>query len=997
MKGKWLNQVVFGSVFVLLGGVAQAQRTTANLYGIVKDSSGAVVPGIKVGLINELTGIGQEAGTDERGEFSATFIPVGRYTVKVEAQGFKTFVQRGLELGAGQQLRFSIVLQLGEVTQQIEVTAEAPLLQNAAVQLTDTVTRWQLDDLPLSRRDFTQLLTLQNGMARGSQELVQINGLASGGITVTVDGVDAAGDPETPSLSMFQGANQINVLSQEAIQEVNVSKGVISAEVGRTFSGNINLISKSGTNDFHGSLFENWQNDILNARYALLAPAAKKPTVRFNQFGGSVGGPVIKNKAFFFFAYEGYRQSNLAIQTNNVPTPEFKAQAIAAFPAYKQVLDLFPAPTATYAPGASNAFWQGTSSDIARDNHLVARGDYQLSSGDMLSGRFTHGRPKRIQPRPVPSNAREYIYSTDSANLSWIHSAPSWTSEARIGVNYTSSDRLDRSYATNVPGIDVQGNFSVAGELLILKGHSYSGEEIVAKTIGRHTLKFGGSYTVQAPGRFDEETPIYRYSNAADFLANRPNRVQFTFGVPRYYAKSWQPAVFVQDDFRVKPNLVLNLGLRYEYYSVLKDQGRLFYNPGNLANALASPTRARPADSAYNGDFNNILPRVGLAWSLGKDSKTVIRSGFGVSVAPLNLRLFSGRFVYDPNILSRYQFTGSDITTLGLVYPLGNAEGLQIVKTRTVLKGVSFFEEDHPNPYAMQWTLDIQRQLTPTLMLQTGYVGTRGLKVSMAHNYNQPNRITNVRPFPHVLTASYDDASDMSSYHAWQTSLRKRLSHDLAFNVNYTWSRNMSISQGDFWPGANIRVQDEANFRADYGPNYLDRTHTFNWDFAYTAPFDRWLNAGSVMKQVIGGWELNGIVSASTGSPLNVIQASAYEFSRPDYTGADPYLQTSNRFQYLNPAGFALVPLGSGGPVRPGNLGKNNLRSPGSWNLNLTAGKEFKILEKYSLRFRADMFNAFNHPNLGGPVADLTRPATFGLIQTVSNARTMQLGLRFAF
>jgi len=242
--------------------VAWAQRTTANMYGIVTDSSGAVVPGIRVALTNELTGIGQEAGTDERGEFSATFIPVGRYTVKLEAQGFKTFVQRGLELGAGQQLRFSIVLQLGEVTQQVEVTTEAPLLQNAAVQLTDTVTRWQLDDLPLSRRDFTQLLTLQNGVARGSQELVQINGLASGGITVTVDGVDAAGDPETPSLSMFQGANQINVMSQEAIQEVNVSKGVISAEVGRTFSGNINLISKSGTNDFHGSLFENWQNDI---------------------------------------------------------------------------------------------------------------------------------------------------------------------------------------------------------------------------------------------------------------------------------------------------------------------------------------------------------------------------------------------------------------------------------------------------------------------------------------------------------------------------------------------------------------------------------------------------------------------------------------------------------------------------------------------------------------------------------------------------------------
>src|SRR4030095_16286893 len=150
---------------------------------------------------------------------------------------------------------------------------------------------------------------------------------------------------------------------------------------------------------------------------------------------------------------------------------------------------------------------------------------------------------------------------------------------------------------------------------------------------------------------------------------------------------------------------------------------------------------------------------------------------------------------------------------------------------------------------------------------------------------NLPDRITNVRPFPQSLPFSYDDASDMSSYHAWQTSLRKRLSHDLAVNVNYTCGKNMSISQGDFWPGANMRVQDENNFAADYGPNYLDKTHIFNFDFAYTAPFDRWLNAGSVLKQVIGGWELNGIVSAATGNPLTVMQQSAYEFSRPDYTG----------------------------------------------------------------------------------------------------------------
>ena len=349
--------------------LAVAQRTTATVYGLVKDSSGALVPGITVTLTNELTNTEQKVTTNESGEFSATFLPVGRYTISVSAQGFKTFVQKGLELTAGQQIRYPITLELGEIIQTMEVTATTPLLQNASVQLNDSITPQQIQDLPQARRDFTSLLSLQTGVVRNTTEYVQINGLAGVGITVTVDGVDAGGDSESSSLSAFQGQNIINVLSQEAIQEVNVSKGVISAEMGRAFSGNINLITKGGTNEFHGSLFENWQNDVLNARYALLAPTASKPPIRFNQFGGSIGGPVIKDKTFFFFAYEGYRQSNFTIQTALVPTPEFKAQAIAAVPDYADVLGLFQAPTEPYGTGAASALWRGPSPDQGHDDH----------------------------------------------------------------------------------------------------------------------------------------------------------------------------------------------------------------------------------------------------------------------------------------------------------------------------------------------------------------------------------------------------------------------------------------------------------------------------------------------------------------------------------------------------------------------------------------------------------------------------------------------------
>src|SRR5262245_56467158 len=424
------------SIAVLLAtqNVVLAQRTTANVYGIVRDSTGAVTPGVTVQFINEQTGIQERVVTNEQGEFVANFLPIGSYTSLVEAPGFKTYRQRGLELSAGQQIRHVITLEVGEITQEIEVLADAPQLQNASVQQIASISTLQIQELPQAGRDFTRLLTLQAGAVRDTTEFLQINGLPGIGITVTVDGVDASGDPEGPSLSNFQGRNLINVMSQEAIQEVNISKGVISAEIGRAFSGNINLVSKGGTNEFHGSLFENWQNDVLNARYALLAPTASKPPIRFNQFGGSVGGPVIRDNAFFFFAYEGYRQSNATIVSGQVPTPEIKAQAIAAVPGYKQVLDLFPNPTEAYAAGALGAFFQGTGADSGRDNHFVMRGDYSIRQTDRLSGRYTRGRPFRNIPTLLPVNQQSMTYTSDSGNLSWEQHIGSCTQETRLGA-----------------------------------------------------------------------------------------------------------------------------------------------------------------------------------------------------------------------------------------------------------------------------------------------------------------------------------------------------------------------------------------------------------------------------------------------------------------------------------------------------------------------------------------------------------------------------------
>ncbi len=986
---------MLAAVLVVFSAIALGQRTTANLYGTVKDPTGAVVPGAVVELTHEQTNQIITALSNETGEFTATFIPVGRYTIKVESKGFKAFVQKGLELTAGQQIRFPVALEVGGMNEVTTVTAEAALLQNASATLNDNITRTSLTELPLSRRDFSGLLSLQNGVRYDTQGMFSINGLATAGISITVDGVDAAGDPETKSIASFQGYNQINVMSLEAIQEVTVSKGVMSAEVGSTYSGNFNVISKRGTNQFHGSLFENWQNDVLNARNYF---SATKPVVRFNQFGGSFGGPIRKDKLFFFFTYEGYRQSNQTIVSGLVPTPELKQQAIAAVPDYKAALDLWPNPTETYAPGANTALYRGNASNKANDNHMVARGDYQLNSNNQISGRYTHGRPFQVNPR-VYDNPRQYSGINDSGVLTWTRSAQSWTSEARFGYNNSGTDRLETMYSRNVAAVQLQGQFNMDAELLTLVGHTYTMEEVIAKNIGRHTIRFGGIYGAQTPGRFDEQVPNFRYANKADLLANKANQVTFTFGVPRYYGRAWNTGLFLQDDFRFRPNLILNLGVRYEYYSVFKEKTGNIWNPGIPDNAVKVPPVYRPADSMYNADFNNIMPRIGLAWSIGPQAKTVIRSGFGISVAAQSLRNFSGVEFVGPNIPTRFTFTGSDITNLNLKYSMNNEQGLKAFEGKVVPLGLSVWDQDNPNPYAMQWSLTVQRQLTSTMVFETGYMGTKGVKVSMTHNRNLPDRNTNVRPYPEALQFSYNDASDMSWYHGWQTSLRKRFSQDFSFDLNYAWSKAMAIALGDYWNGNNQRAQDEYNLRANIGPTNVDRTHDFRINALYGLPLDRWLKANDLAKRFIGGWQLSGIYRASTGTPLTISQSNSREFQRPDYVSGDPYLYPSSiDGLYLNKAAFLAVPLGKTGgqTIRPGNVGKGSLRSPGYHTLDMNLAKSIQIKEQMALQLRVDMFNALNHTNWGSPGTDINN-SLFGRITSAGASRSMQLALRLAF
>jgi hypothetical protein len=989
---------------VLLSGTALGQRTTATLYGVVQDPGGGVVPGATVELTNEETNIVLTVVSNDVGEFTAAFVPIGRYTLKIELTGFKTHVRTGLQLTANQQIRYPVTLEIGEVSDVTTVTAETALLQSASVTSADAISRLQLGELPQGRRDFASLLGLQNGVRFDKQGLFTINGLAPGGMSITVDGVDASGDPETPSVSAFQGFNNINVMSQEAIQEVVVSKDVMSAEVARSFSGNVNVISKSGTNEFHGSLFETIQNDALNANYAW-ATAAQKTPIRYNQFGGSLGGPIVKDKAFFFFTYEGYRERSSSVKTETVPTREFREQAIAVYPVSRAYFDLWPDPTEEYAPGAASALARYVDTDTKNDDHLVLRGDYSIDSNNLLAARYTRSRPDRVQPRPAKGNPRIYEGKSDTANITWTRSSATWTNELRTGLKFDDTQRSDVIYAEGkIPGIRIDGDagFRADGSGMALIGHQYSLEEVYAKTMGRHTLKIGGMYLSRSPGRYDEESPLFRYSNSKDFLSGKLREATFTFGQPRYYGRLRELSGFIQDDFRAKPNLVLNLGIRYDYFSVFKEKNGQIFNPGTITNAVQVPGVFRDPDSLYEADFNNFQPRVGFAWGIGQAGKTVIRSGFGMNVAPPNPRGFATMVYVSPMVPFRVTLTRNDASALGVAYPMSNEDLIPIVTAQNFPRSYKVFQENNRNPYAMHWKLDIQRQLTQDMVFETGYVGNKAVKIAMTRLGNLPDRLTGIRPVPEAGSFGYTDNSDFSYYHAWQTSLRKNLSHSVAFGANYTWSKAMAICQGDFWPGNDTRAQDDNNLRADLGPTSNDRTHRFSTNWFWEAPFADWLEARGLLRGLIGGWRFGGIFNATSGSPLNVEQRSSIDFSRPDYIGGDPYLTAPDpanyQVWYINPAAFQPVPIisASGMTARPGNTGKNSLRGPGSWDFDLSGSKQVAITEAVQLQVRAEMLNALNHHNLNNPATDITRD-TFGKILGVSGPRVIQMSLRLTF
>ncbi len=978
--------------FVAVGaGSLWGQANTASIYGSITDSSGAAVPNASVEGKNNLTGISSSTTTNAEGQFTLNALPIGTYTFSVHATGLQPQVRNSVTLSAGDKLELTFQLGVGNLQETVTVLEQTPILNTEQAEQHLTIDTQKVHELPLPRQDWTSLLQIGNGITKSGNG-VSLNGLAPSGVNLTVDGTNASSDPEQVSLGFYQGFNIINTVNTEAIAEVSTTKGIAPASVAGSMSGNVNIITKGGSNQFHGSLLYLNNLSAYAARNQFLAT---KPRSTFNQFGFSLGGPIIHDKLFFFGDYQGVRLSSFMPINDTVPTPEFKRQVLAINPVYTSVLNLYPAPNQPYAPGAQTAQYFGAGALRQNDNNTVGRVDYYASSKDLITLRYTRARPFKNQPRVIQINPRVTFGHNDSYNAQYVHSSPTWTSVARFGYNRVWLYRLDAGLNISLDQITF-GFDTIGAEGFEKRGGIYTYEDSISKTVGRHSLQFGGILQRWNSGRYDANTNTFGYANLSDFLANIPNQVVYNSVQSPFELHMYEIGGFIQDDFRVNSQLTLNLGLRYDYFTVPKERDNRIFSRVNGPYGPGSGPFGDP-DNLYDSSWPNFAPRVGFAWNI---KKTVIRGGSGLFFSPHPI--FGGPIETVLNgggdLPLRLTLNRAQALSLGLRYPSDSTAAAQsFLRNGGQVYGTAI-EHHFPNPYSIQWNLGVEHDLGHNMVTEISYVGNRGLHLNMVRMINLPNRLTGVAPNPTAGSYRYYDGSDASWYNALQLSLQRRFANNFSYGVHYTWSNNMSYGDGDLL--LSNPPQDNNNIRAQKGPTPYDIRHNFNANFLYELPFSKLTNTDARWaKMLLNGWQISGIFTALSGLPANITNSrSSYPLSRPDDVGMSPYFTNfSNTLQYLDPTAFAIVPIvsASGASIRPGNLGRNAIRQPGLWNLDASLAKNVALTERVRFQLRADLFNSFNHTNLGGLVTDVSR-STFGRL-TTATSRSMQLGAKLSF
>ncbi len=1091
---------LFLLALILSGSAAllSAQSFRGAIRGEVTDAHGLHVAAAKVVARNLGTSETREVTADDMGEYRFLELPAGEYEVSAMATGFEEVHAPKVRVEVGVETLVNLALSKVKGRQeQVEVVESVPLVETASTTLSQVVDRQLVQELPLNGRDFGKLVALTPGVTvegsgvAGSEKSAgqfNIDGNRDRSNNYNLDGTDN-NDPFFNNSALNQvgitGA-PATLLPLDAIQEFNL-QSQFGAEYGRNSGSVVNIVTRSGTNEFHGSLYEFNRNSAFDARNYFNTKfqsdgTTPNPQSRFNNnnFGGSLGGPIVKDKLFFFFAYEGQRervgsdfaltvpsQAQIAAAQNLAVTTTVPGAAVPSVnPALIKITNLFPT-------SDSNSLAYSVRDKNDGDN-LIGKVDYRLNQNNSLSARYAFGQSNQVFPLGslggYGSGSRLSTFEQISptrvqvVSVNWLTTfSPTEINEVRFGysrfrTSFNSADAtpgnpnfidpaalgLDMGTGhVGLPEIDFNGDLENLGATAysVPRGRVSETFQVLDNftlTHGRNTFKFGGEfhrYDVQSfndnleRGLLDVNTcfslsdgscPQLDPNDAivnelANFyignifaIGNIGNTQRFTFNNNLGF--------FAQDEIRVRSNLTITAGLRWEYFSPLSEKHNLLSNfdaSGTLVQ-VGSPT----LPLLYHRDLNNFGPRLGISWS--PRGRTVVRAAYGIY------------YDYTPqnNMIANYTNSAGVATNpvpslSGSPYFVGaqdfnsgpwNGTATGPVFTPTVFPQSIFVTDPGlRTPYVQSWNLNIQREVTHALAFEISYVGSKGTRLTRLYDANQ-GRDSNINTpaYPQYAAVDVFSGSANSTYHGLQTTVRFQQFHGFSGFSTYTFSKSLDgASDGINFNFANAAFpQDSTNLAAEKGPSTFDTRHRWTTLFNYAVP-----DIHHVPHLLGAGWQLNSIITVQSGRPINIITdaggVNSNFVQRPDVVpGVNPILPNwTPTTGYLNPNAFAYPAVTAADPNGYfGNLGRDQIFGPGFWNYDFSTTKNFQFRERFQLQFRAEFFNIFNHPNFALP-SNVVSPGspTAGLItQTPDVAqgnpglggggpRVMQFGLRLQF
>ena len=1030
---------------IAVASSAFAQAVGGGIQGVVRDVQGAVLPGANVVVRNVGTGATWEQTTDASGHFQIPALPPGEYEVQLSLSGFRPQVNRGIRLAVGQVALIDASLELGQITEALEVRADAVTINVTSAAVSGLVGEREIRDLPLNGRSFQQLALLQpgvqsalaagNDVVGGRTPKLSINGARPEQNNFLLDGTDI-----NNVYNKTPGSAAGVLLGVEAVLEFQVLTNAYSAEFGRAAGGVFNAVTRSGANEFTGSVFEFHRNSALDARNYFDPRGIPKPDFTRHQFGGVVGGPLQRDRTFFFGAYEGLVERLGVTGVTAVPDDDARrgilaGRQIALHPAIPQYLDvLFP--RANGRPlGNGGAEYLFSNTQPTDEHFYQMRIDHRPSAVNTFFVRATHDR---ADVRRIPSNKPPIAEIDEETRNTYVTGeyqrtfSSSLLNQLRVGLNRSVSLADNRRTIDIPPGLawlpgeqfgylTIQGLVTeMAGDFRLPRNdrlNNWQASDMVIWTKGRHLLRFGGQLQYL---QFDQNTTsqvggIVTFNNLELFLTGRPSNVDFA--VPgkidpdRRY-RQWLVAGFLQDDLRLTDRISLNLGLRYEAVTIPTEaDGKI----SNLRNVLDSAlTIGDPWHE--NPSLRNFAPRVGLVWDPSGAGNTSVRGGFGI---------------FHDQILPKYYFFSGSLnppftTRTSIVNPLFPnvlANYDPDAPIRAQLQTVNF---DLQTPYIMQFNVSVQQALGDSWDVMAGYVGSRGRNLIRLGDANlAPEVIVNgVKTYQPQLgrrnpnfTGIWQRMTDAQSfYDSLQVALNRRYAGAWRAQVSYTLSESIDDASGinsqDF--SNNVQyVADWYDLGYDRGLSAFHARHNLTANATWDLPFAR--NRSGVAGAVLGGWQLNGIATLRSGHPftvelgfnrsgnLNTTGFSRHE--RPDLrTGCSPSPVLGGPDRYWDINCFQLPAANT-----RGNLGRNTLIGPGLVSLDASLVKSFAVGNGRTLQVRMEVFNVPNRPNFAipsgriaftGVAADgspIVAPTWGRITSTVTTSRQVQLGAKLSF